>query len=212
MRATCVVLALGIAGCVDPTGDLNAFQKRLARRPMADAGRDSGRDASGCAIAPGDVSGEYLFAISASIAPKQPIVALANVSTVSLDGGTGIAFTIQPLAASDRTTPVDSPLALGPFPVSGSGAFRADISGLQVSGAANPITPGAGISADLVLTGSLCGSGDFFCGNASGQATSPIVLDLTGSTFTMTKVADGGAPPTRPAIDCSGTLADPPRS
>jgi hypothetical protein len=211
MRAMSVFVAVWIAGCVDPEGDLRAFQKRLAQRPTLDAGSDSGRDASACAIAPGEVAGEYLFAISASIAPKQPIVALASVSTVPLDGGTGIAFTIQPLAASDRTTPVDSPRSFGPFPVDESGAFRADLPGLQVSGAANPITPGASISADLVLTGSLCGSGDFFCGNASGQATSPIVLDLGGSTFTMTKVADGGAPPTRPAIDCSGALADPPR-
>jgi hypothetical protein len=211
MRALSVFAAVWIVGCVDPEGDLRAFQKRLARRPTLDAGSDSGRDASGCAIAPGEIGGEYLFAISAAIAPKQPIVALANVTTVPLDGGTGIAFTVQPLAAADRTTPVDSPLSLGPFPIDQSGAFRADVPGLQVSGQANPITPGASISADLVLTGNLCGSGDFFCGNASGQATSPIVLDLGGSTFTMTKVADGGAPPTRPAIDCSGALAEPPR-
>lgn len=206
MRALLAITAVWFVGCVDPEGDLTAFQKRLAQKPASDAGRD----ASTCSISPGEITGEYLFAISASIAPKQPIVALANVTTVALDGGTGIAFTVQPLAASDRTTPVDSPTSLGPFPVGADGAFRADIPGLQVSGVANPITPGAGISADLVLTGNLCGTGDFFCGNVSGQATSPIVLDLAKSTFTMTKVPDGGTPPIRPAIDCSGTLADPP--
>jgi hypothetical protein len=211
MRALSVCVAVWLVGCVNPEGDLTAFQGRVRGKPVSDAGSDSGRDASGCSIAPGDVTGEYLFAISASIAPKQPIVALANVTTVPFEGGTGVAFTIQPLAASDRTTPVDSPLALGPFAIDASGAFRADIPGLQVSGAANPITPGASISADLVLTGDLCGSGDFFCGNVSGQATSPIVLDLDKSTFTMTKVAEGAAPPTRPVIDCSGTLSDPPR-
>jgi hypothetical protein len=211
MRAPSVFIAIWFVGCVDPTSDLKAFQRRVAEKPMRDAGEDSGRDASGCSIAPGDIMGEYLFAISVSIAPKQPIVALANVTTVPFQGGTGIAFTIQPLAANDRTTPVDSPSSLGPFAIDENGAFRADIPGLQVSGAANPVTPGASISADLVLTGSLCGSHDFFCGNASGQATQPIVLDLDNSTFTLTKVADGGTPPTRPAIDCSGTLADPPR-
>lgn len=209
MRRVPLLVAIWIVGCVDPHGDLNAFQKRLAGRPVTDAGLEAGRDASGCAIPPGGIEGEYLLAISVSIDPKQPIVSLANVTTPPLDGGTGVSFTVQALSAGDRTTPVQASISLGPFPVGADGAFLADVPGLQVSGAANPITPGASISADLVLTGSLCGSEDFFCGNVSGQATSPIVLDLTKSTFTLTRIPDGGTAPTTPAIDCSGTLAAP---
>jgi len=123
---------------------------------------------------------------------------LANSGFIRIYDGT------QPAGADDPLTTQNQLCEL----LLGSPAFGAASGGMIT---ANPITPGASISADLVLTGDLCGSGDFFCGNVSGQATSPITLDLDKSTFTMTKVPEGAAPPTRPAIDCSGTQSDPPR-
>lgn len=97
----------------------------------------------------------------------------------------------------------------GPFPVDDTGGFVAPMPGLQVTGAANPIS-GSDITADVTLTGSLClRSGGYYCGTAQGQATQPITLDLAGSTFTLIPVPDAQTLPAQPPIDCAGTLADP---
>ena len=103
---------------------------------------------------------------------------------------------------------VGSKLALGPFPVDASGTFRATMNGLAVPGAANPVTNGD-ILANVVLTGSLCGDARSFCGTVTGNVVTPLPLDLAGSTFTLTRVDPPADPPTRPAVDCAGTLADP---
>ena len=208
MRAVLAVSALLTVGCVDPAADLEAFQKRLNDRPLVDAGTPSG-DAQSCVIQPGEVEGTFLLAISTSIAPTKPIVALADLTTPAFQDGTGLAFLVQPLSASDRTTPVGAPISLGPFLIDGAGNFRADMPGLTVSGDANPITPGAPISADLVLSGNLCATSGFFCGSVGGRVTSPVMLGLDGSTFTLTRVDPDAGIPAQPAVDCRGTLAAP---
>jgi hypothetical protein len=104
---------------------------------------------------------------------------------------------------------VGDAVAFGPFAVGQTGTWRGDLSDLQVAGAANSIT-GGDIAADVVLEGSLCGDGAFYCGTASGNVTRPLPLDLAGSTFTLTRVDAMGAPPTTPAIDCAMTPSDPP--
>lgn len=148
-----------------------------------------------------------MLAISVTLAPTKPILALADVTTPTLDGGTGFAFDAQPLSAADRVTPVGQKASFGPFPVDEHGAFQADIPNLQTTGAANPVT-GGDIAARVVLSGNLCGDGQFFCGTLTGNVTKPIPLDLKGSTFTFTR-AEGTTLPARPAVDCAGTLADP---
>jgi hypothetical protein len=103
---------------------------------------------------------------------------------------------------------VGQKLLLGPFPVQANGAFRADMPGLAVPGAANPVT-GGDILANVVLEGSLCGDARSFCGTVTGNVSSPLPLDLAGSTFTLTRVDPPADPPTRPPIDCAGNLSDP---
>ena len=159
-------------------------------------------------MAPSSVTGEYLLALSVTLKPTTPIVVLTDLSTPALGGGTGLLFDAQPLSAADRKTPVGPKLTLGPFPVDASGTFHATMNGLAVTGAANPIT-GGDISANLTLTGSLCGDARSFCGTVTGNVVTPLALDLAGSTFTLTRVDPPADPPTRPVIDCAGTLADP---
>lgn len=204
LLASCGVV-FGTA-CVDPGASFDAFVDRAAavHRPEPDASAD----AAACEVHAGDIDGQYLLAISVTLAPTKPIAVLADVTTPLFDGGIGISFDAQPLSAADRKTPVGSKLALGPFPIDSNGTFRADLPGLEVTGAANPVT-GGDITANLVLTGSLCGDRRFFCGEVSGNVEKPLPLDLAGSTFTLTKVEAPGAFPARPAIDCVGTLADP---
>ena len=199
---------LSITGCVNPDADLQAFQRRLTRHVVADAGHDAA-EGSACSIQPGDIAGRYLLAISASIAPGRPILALLDVSTPAAQDGAALAFVAQMLAASDRKTKVGDPLSLGPFPIDGDGDFHADITGLSVSGDANPVTLGAPIEADLELTGNLCAKTRFYCGNVSGQIVRPLELSLQGSTFTLTPIPPGSSVPDQPRIDCRGTLADP---
>lgn len=207
MRIALVVIAsAACGGCVDPGGQFDAFVSR-ARPPQSDAGNARG-DASVCAVSPGDVEGQYLFAISVTLAPTKPILALTDVTTPASGGGTGFAFDAQPLSAADRRTPVGQKVSLGPFRVDEDGAYRAEIPNLQVTGAANPVT-GGDIAADAVLSGTLCGDGNFFCGTVSGNVTKPLPLDLAGSTFTFTRVDSPTDLPAQPAVDCKGSLADP---
>jgi hypothetical protein len=204
--ALAVIVSAVCGGCVDPGGDFDAFVAR-ARPPQPDAG-DAGGDASVCTVNPGDVEGQYLFAISVTLAPTKPILALTDVTTPASGGGTAFAFDAQPLSAADRRTPVGQKVSLGPFQVDQNGAYRAEIPNLQVTGAANPVT-GGDITANAVLSGTLCGDVAFFCGTVSGNVTKPLPLDLEGSTFTFTRVDSPTNLPAQPAIDCKGTLADP---
>jgi hypothetical protein len=201
-----VTVCCTCSGCVDPGADFDAFISR-ARAPQSDAG-DAGGDASVCTLNPGDVEGQYLFAISVTLAPTKPILALADVTTPASGGATGFAFDAQALSAADGRTPVGQKVSLGPFQVDQNGAYRAAIRDLRVVGAANPVT-GGDIAADLVLSGSLCGDGSFFCGTVTGNVTKPLPLDLEGSTFTFTRIDSTTDLPDRPAIDCAGNLADP---
>jgi hypothetical protein len=202
--ASCVACA-----CVDPGGQFDAFVARAGHRPAPPAPDGGAGDAGPCTVAPGSVSGQYVLALSVTLAPKKPIVSLLTVTTPEFMGGTGIAFDAQPLGAADRSTPVGDAVSLGPFAVGQTGIWRGDLSDLHVSGEANSIT-GGDITADVILDGSLCGDDTFFCGTVSGNVTAPIPLDLAGSTFTLTRVNEGEALPPTPAIDCAGTLSDPP--
>lgn len=206
MRQLVQAIALGLVlvGCVDPGANFDAFVER------AGGPKEGGPISDGmtCAFSPGSVTGEYVLAISVTLAPTKPILSLADITSSAVDGGDDIAFSAQPLSASDRKTPVGASVALGPFPVGSDGSFRADLRGLEVTGAANPVT-GGDITADVVLSGSLCGDGHFFCGSVTGSVEKPVPLNLKGSTFTLTRLDTPASLPIRPAIDCAGTLADP---
>lgn len=204
MRASLLALVICCSGCVDPEADFDSFAARAKRASPVDAGGD----AATCTVQPGDVAGQYLFAISVTLAPLKPIVALADLTTPPLDGGAGLALDVQPLSAADRQTPVGQKVSLGPFAVDGNGGYRAEIPNLDVTGAANPVT-GADISASLVLSGNLCGDRRSFCGTVTGNVTKPVSLDLQGSTFTFTAIDSPASVPARPVIDCAGNLADP---
>jgi hypothetical protein len=201
------VASVCACACVDPGGAFDSFAARAGDRPAPEGGVVG--DAGPCTVAPGSVSGQYLLALSVTLAPRKPIVSLLTVTTPEFMGGTGIAFDAQPLSAANRKTPVGDPVSLGPFAVGQTGTWRGDLSGLRVSGEANSIT-GGDITADVFLDGSLCGGGAFFCGTVSGSVTAPIPLDLAGSTFTLTRVNEAEDPPVTPAIDCASTPSDPP--
>jgi hypothetical protein len=199
-----LVAALFMTACVDPQASFDDFARRSAHGNPDGGGEPDGGP---CTVAQGSVQGQYLLALSVTLAPTKPIVALASLSTPVLDGGAGLSLVVQPLRASDRTTPVGAPITLGPFAIAADGTYRVEISDVVVTGEANAIS-GGDIETSLSLVGSLCGDGQFFCGSLGGTVKQPLAgFDLAGSTFTFTRV--DGPLPTQPAIDCAGTLADP---
>ena len=205
MRSVIVLaVLLACVRCVDPEERFSDF---VARTPVVDT-PDAAGDAPHCIVQPDTVTGQYLLAISVTLAPTTPILALADVTTSSADGSPTFSLDAQPLAAADRHTPVGDRIGGGSFPINADGSFRADLPGLAVPGAANPVT-GGNILADIVLNGSFCSDSRNYCGTVTGNVKEPIPLDLAGSTFTLTRVDPPDEPPLRPAIDCEGTLADP---
>jgi hypothetical protein len=169
-------------------------------------GGDSG--AGGCAAPqPGQIDGSYLLALSAKISPQSPFLFLTTVTTFAGAGGSQVLWTLQPLAAADRTTMVGSPIQFEPFTVEPNGSFFTEQGPLDVVGEANPITS-TDITADVTLAGELCGAQDFHCGAAGGAVTIPVSLPLDGSTFTLSKVTPGSYPEP-PPINCAKDLAAP---
>src|SRR5206468_1735229 len=109
------IVVLGVlpacVACVDPGGNFSAFERRthVVEPP------DASPDAPACVVKPGAVAGQYLLAISVTLAPGKPILALTDVTTPALGGGTGLSLDAQPLAAADRRTPVGDRGGGGPF-------------------------------------------------------------------------------------------------
>jgi len=201
-----LLVSLSVVGCPDTQGSFDDFVERWKLTHPGGVDAASGDTGPCLPPAPGELTGQFVFALSAVIAADTPIVFLAQVSTVPDPNGSALTLELQPLSAADRTSPVGSSVALGPLPIAADGAFQADLPPLVVAGEANPIT-GAEIEAQVTLTGRICAASDFFCGTVTGRVIRPLDLDLAGSTFAMERVT--GAPPAQPLINCARAQAAP---
>lgn len=139
-----------------------------------------------------DINGTFLLALAAVIAPEFPLQFYATV-TFTPDGvGGSVALELQPLSLDPQTTttprqPVGDSLMVGPAMVNAAGTFDLPITEpVMVTGMANPIT-GSDIVATLNLAATIQ-SEDLFCGTVTGAVTSPLELDLAGSTFAAVRV------------------------
>lgn len=201
--------AVFLAGCPDPQASFDAFGDRYEKINGAGTTSSTGAGVGGGCMAPmpGVADGDYVFALSAKISPKKAVALLMNVTTVA--NGSGLKMTLKetPLSYMDQKTPAGPQVDLGTFDVAEDGTFTAAIGTITVPGAANPITKGSDITADVSITGSLCANDPaFVCGPVTGKVTAPIMLDLApGSNFTMQKVEGGVLPP--PVIDCAKSPA-----
>ena len=142
---------------------------------------------------------EYLLTVSTAVMPDQPVLFLANAS-IHTDG-TAVDFEVQALSAADRTTLVGSPTSLnGPAPIKSDGSFTTPSTTLDIVAEANPITMSP-MTVDVSLDGGfLCDGVEFVCGDVIGSVTVPLVLDLSGSTFTMQEIV---GPPPSPLKNCA---------
>lgn len=139
-----------------------------------------------------DINGTFLLALSAVIAAEYPLQFYTTVTFVPTPEGGTVTLELQPLSLDPQTTttprqPVGDALTVGPAMVNASGSFELPITEpVMVTGEANPIT-GSDIVATLNLSASIQ-SEDLFCGTVTGMVTSPLELDLVGSTFAAVRV------------------------
>lgn len=172
------------ASCPDPAGRFDEF---VARVP--DAAVVEMIDAPPLASLP-DVTGTFFGGLATTLDPNQPImVRFTNVLTPYVDGTGTLDTTIVAIAVADKM-PVGPENVITGVPVNVAGEFEIPVNDITFPGAANPIT-GSTAMGSLVLRGRIR-SEDRMCGDvSSGMVTSPIVYDLTGSTWSVIRVADG---------------------
>ncbi|MBW2529655.1 MAG: hypothetical protein JRI23_36095 [Deltaproteobacteria bacterium] len=198
-----IALVCPLAGCPDPGAEFEEFVDRHADVYGTTVG--SSGVGGGCALpAVGELDGEYLFSLVVQLSATKPAPLKATLTTAP--GATGFEYSLgmQPLSAEDRATEVGAPFTLGPFPVNPDGSFDSDWGTITVPGDTNPISASE-LVADVQVAGTLC-PGDYFCGIANGQVTSPAPIDISGSTWTMESLATFTEPP---KLNCAGDLADP---
>jgi len=149
------------------------------------------------------LDGPYFVALTPSVSAKKPI-ALEVQLTTTIGAGVLAEMTVQPLDANDRMTKVGEPFTVAPFVVESDGTFVANWGVVTLPAEANPMAPEA-LVLDVTQDGSLCPS---VCGMVTGEITSPVKLDLAGSTFAMQKGATAESHGEPPTLNCEGDVAN----
>lgn len=212
--------AFCLVGCPDPEGSYNEFKDRYneinpASGGSAGAAGAAGGDAGVCVVpAAGVLDGDYIFVLSAKLKPKTPLLFLNTVTSKDSGGSTAMDWSLQPLNRFDRETPVGDPIVLKGIVIDASGNIDANSLKsypIAVTGDANPLS-GSNIVAEIdnLTGGKFCNADGFYCGGVVGNVTSPIPLELAGSTWTLTKVTGTADYPDPVPINCKKDPADPP--
>jgi hypothetical protein len=214
-RASWLTLVVGAAlsvGCVDPEGAYKDFQERESKTTPA-TGAGCTPTTGTCTAPPvGEMDGQWLFALSATLKPNAPILFFTEVTTKDNAGVTSMQWSCTPLDAYTRAPvppPEGDPIVLPATDLPADGNWTFAETTVAVTGKANPITH-SDISANVVMTGDVCSGRDFLCGTVTGNVTKPIPLDLKGSSWTLERLTASDTLPEKIKIDCSCNAADPP--
>ena len=178
-----VVAATALLGCVDARKSFDDFGAHVV-----DANTSMPDNPILSSIP--DATGHFLFGVHIAAAPNAaPIEVISdwvvtptgtNTATVSY---TGYALTVGTLQIA--TDPPGPHFSASNMVVAPDGSFTAALMG-TLPGDANPITTGLQVDVKGVLSGTIK-SKDLVCGTITGTA----VLDLSGSTFGLMRVAPG---------------------
>jgi hypothetical protein len=151
-----------------------------------------------------ELGSQYLLVLSTNLDPTKPFVSLVDVTIQEASPqDRWIQWTLQPLAAVDRATPVGPVIAFGSSALGEDWSFLIESDQIVLPAEANPVTHYP-VTASLSFDGKLCEN--FGCGNVGGTVTSPINGSLTGSTFAMVPQSLYADPP---PINCDGDEAEP---
>lgn len=167
-------------------------------------------------IEPEALTGSYLLVVSTTIAPRIPVMYEAQLEAELSGEELVLRLRQRPLSKLDRKTPV------GPWTdwmdghVDAEGHFDAGPLSLVIPSEANALT-GLETEVEITLSASLPAMtadapAEFLCGEVTGRIVGPIPLDdLSGSTFTVRRVADLEQPETfpEPEINCDHDPARP---
>lgn len=200
-RTTPLIAALALlAGCVDPAERFEEFGRRAAAR-RADAGTSDAAAGDCAPPAPESIQGPALLALETTIGPGAPVLFYGEIATPGIAGETHVYYEYHALDARDRRTLVGERLSVGPFELAEDGAFSVFIPEDTLPGEANAILPGVPITSSLTLSGKICGVRSFYCGAVTGNATSPVIAELSGS-FGIELIDGLDAVPERPRYGC----------
>jgi hypothetical protein len=218
-----LALPLALGGCPSPDaqGKYDRFNEETEddrERPepkmdmggppmLPDFGGGTGDDTDG--TIPFD--GVFLLAIDTSVNPGTPLQFLAQVTAeldMTFSGTMSVEFQPLSLDVGSTTEPreeVGDALTIDTEVT--NAAFSLPFGETMVTGLANPIT-GSDILADIALEGTIQGL-DGFCGTASGEVLSPVMLPLEGSTFGGMRLTDRDERPLEFPVDCAGNTYPP---
>lgn len=190
-----LALALG-SGCQN-----NTIQLEFESAPSGDSDDSGGAGTTGdetgqvmtATIGDADTSdtegpsgNSYLLAISTPLDPSLPFQGIVTIN--ESPGQVEMSLQWLSLSLGSRTEP-RQPVGdtyYYTIPVDETGFIYWDFGPIVVPAAANPIT-GMDLSA-AVLAGATPVGDPAYCGEVAGSVTSPIALDLAGSTHAMTEV------------------------
>lgn len=201
-----IASAFALLGCPNAEGEFNDFQDRYEAIHPTTAG-GGGASACGAVAAAGELDGDYVFALAASLDPKSPVRFDAKLTTKDGANGLELSMKLQALDTCDRATLVGEAFELGPFEVAADGTFTAEFPPLEVTGLANPFSENP-ITAEVSITGALCADGESICGALDGNVTQPSKISLAKSTFRFDRLETAGTYPTILNVDCAGTLSN----
>lgn len=150
------------------------------------------------------VDGQYLLAVSTTIDPDFPFQFVATFET---DVSSMLTLTLQPLTLGmgNVTTPrqpFGAPLQFTNIPIT-NGQFSINLGTVTLAGPTNPIT-GSDSIAQLTLAAMIVDM-DFVCGTVDGKVSSPLMVDLSGSTFAAVRIDAPNLLPSNVILNCDGT-------
>lgn len=206
-----------LSACTDPEARFDDFANGKNETGDNDGSLHDANDAFD--LEPEQIDGTYLYVVSTIVAPRIPTIYLAQVEARKEGRTITLRIRQRPLSKVDRTTPV------GPW-----GEWREDVLDSDgeidspplrtvVPGEANAIT-GFDTESEISMHGRLFDVAaqdpdarvDFFCGTITGRIISPFPIDdLTGSTFTGSRIEDVDNPKSYPpaVINCDRDPARP---
>jgi hypothetical protein len=181
---TLAIVLPALSGCPDPQARFDEFVGRVP-----DANVITTIDAPPLEELP-DITGEHLLGFAPVIAPDTPFQFIATATlTQNMDGTGMLDLSMVALDITNRM-PVGGTTTVSQVPVSTSGSFTLHFTDVTIPGEANPIT-GSPIFAPVVDLIGVIRSTDRFCGTVEGMVTSPIEIDLMGSTFSAIRIPPG---------------------
>ncbi|MFO0633971.1 MAG: hypothetical protein U0168_14070 [Nannocystaceae bacterium] len=142
------------------------------------------------------LQGEFLLAVSVVIDPTHPLQWHVDVADLRDGDRRTLRFELLALALDIGGTEPGEPLGAprsATAEVGEDGSFVLSLPQTEVLPMANPIS-GSQILADVVLQGHVVDE-TLACGDVTGAITSPLMLDLLGSTFALRRIDAGGLPP-----------------